>query len=595
MKIFLLILFVNFLSFADSSKVIEKALDEKVYNSYVWKSLIHSRNGKPSIKDKSFLLSSNNFSLKNELILNIQSIYTDIEYKCKFPARYNWLTNKYPHLRIINNSFQCKNFNEYLTKTNASSLDLIFVSENIKNPSSMMGHIFFKINGFYNRKKRSNAVSFFTEVNHLNIPVLAYESIIKGMPGYFILRPYEKQISSYINNEERNIWEYRLNLSKEQLTLIYYHLWELKDINLTYFFTGFNCATIIDNILSITSESYYSEKPSFWTTPKNVINKANRFEIITTTNMIPSLEWTLYMLSDNIGSKQIKNLKMIIDKKNIVYLERLIKKKELSKLETEFIENYTKYLFIKKDSISYGTYKNIISLIKEEDKNSIDFSNYKNPINSLDKKQLSIGSIKKEKENFFELNLLLAGNTISDDNRNYFAENSLKIGNINLLTNESSLFLNRFDFYEIKSYLPINDIIKPLSTEIGISYYSKFNNLYIKDGLVINAGAGLTNKITPDMFLYYLINSKIYMNKDYSHLTINPKIGLNIYEVLNMKTIIQYEYEYNIIKDDYSYHNINFTQSLNIDNKYRIDLDYTLMKNKNKEVDIFGLKLSYFF
>jgi hypothetical protein len=74
----------------------------------------------------------------------------------------------------------------------------------------MMGHTFFKLSGKNDNQKVENSVSFFTVINSLNIPMLILDSTIFGMKGYFILSPYKKQISTYINKEERNIWEYKL-------------------------------------------------------------------------------------------------------------------------------------------------------------------------------------------------------------------------------------------------------------------------------------------------------------------------------------------------------------------------------------------------
>ncbi len=88
-------------------------------------------------------------------------------------------------------------------------------------------------------------------------------------------------------------------------------------------------------------------------------------------------------------------------------------------------------------------------------------------IYSIDNKQISLGFTQIENKNFLNFNLLFAGNTIYDDNRTYFAENSLKIGNINILANKSDLLLNKIDFYEMTSYLPVNQTISPLSTEFG--------------------------------------------------------------------------------------------------------------------------------
>ncbi|MBK6548084.1 MAG: DUF4105 domain-containing protein [Arcobacter sp.] len=352
-NIFILIIILKSSLFAENFEI--EIEEKKLYNSHIWKSLLHINDDKPSINSKDFLLSFNNFSLKNELISNIEKIKTDKNYPCKFPARYFWITKEFPSLK--NDKNKCKEFDEYLEKTNLSSLDLIFVSENIKNPSSMMGHVFFKINGIYQGKSRENAISFFTILNHLNIPLLAYESMIKGMQGYFILSPYQKQIYTYVNEEERNVWEYKLNLTQEQQNLIYYHFWELKDIDIIYFFTNFNCATIIDNMLAITSENYYKENPVFWTTPKNVINKANRFGLINNTKMIPSVEWSLYMINDNLDTDKIQSLKGMVDNQDILKIEEVLNNQNITELEIDFIENYTKYSYLKNDSISYDMYE----------------------------------------------------------------------------------------------------------------------------------------------------------------------------------------------------------------------------------------------
>ena len=205
----------------------------------------------------------------------------------------------------------------------------------------------------------------------------------------------------------------------------------------------------------------------------------------------------------------IKNLKNMVDNQDIIKIEQLLNKQNTSELEIDFIENYTKYSYLKNDSMSSEIYEKISSLYFEKNRNIIDFSNYKNPIYSIDNKQISLGFTQIENKNFLNFNLLFAGNTIYDDNRTYFAENSLKIGNINILANKSDLILNKIDFYEMTSYLPVNQTISPLSTEFGISYYSKLNNLYINDSLVLKGGFGQTHKLSPDVFLYYLTNFEL--------------------------------------------------------------------------------------
>lgn len=590
-SIFILALFLD--SYAFANNIYKDIEENQIYNSHIWKALLHINDNKPSIKSKDFILSLDDFSLKNELLKNIEQIKKDKNYSCKFPARYLWLVSQYSELKQEN--IECKEFDEYLEKTNMSSMDLIFVSENIKNPSSMMGHIFFKINGFYDGKKRENAISFFTILNHFNIPLLAYESMIKGMNGYFILSPYQKQIFNYVNKEERNVWEYELNLTKEQEKLIYYHFWELKDIDITYYFTSFNCATIINNMLAISSKEFYEKKDIFWLSPKDVVKKSNDFNLIKNSKMKPSLEWSLYMLDENLDKKTLKKLKNLIDNKDIKNLEKVLEANDLSKLELEFLKSYTNYSYIKANNLTFDEYREIGNLSFKENFDYIDYSKYKNPINSQDSKQIGVSYLRKDKENFVGINLLLAGNSIFDDTRNYFAENSLKIGNIDILANKSKIILNKLDFYEMKSYLPINSILKNLSSEFAISYYSKHNNLFIDNSLFLKAGLGLSHKFVGDIFLYYLANFEIYADKKYVYPIIKPKIGLNIYEVFNMKMVLEYEYEYNLRKIDYSFHKLSLNQSININDNHRFDLNLKIMKNSEQKNKIYSFTYNYFF
>ena len=68
-NIFILIVILKSSLFAENFEI---DIEEKnLYNSHIWKSLLHINNDKPSINSKDFLLSFDNFSLKNELISNI--------------------------------------------------------------------------------------------------------------------------------------------------------------------------------------------------------------------------------------------------------------------------------------------------------------------------------------------------------------------------------------------------------------------------------------------------------------------------------------------------------------------------------------------
>lgn len=263
------------------------SVDLNLYEDKVWKSLLHlDKNDKPAINTSSFLFSYDNFSPKNELKLTIEAFKKDNRNICKYPARYFWLSNK-KELNLEKFDLKsCKDFNNYIKNTNPQNISLVFVSEDVSNPTSMMGHVFFKLDGINQEENHvQNAISFFTIIDTLNLPYLALESTILGMKGYFVLKPYQKQIAQYIENKDRNIWEYSLNLNDEEIKLLSYHFWELKDIDIKYYFTGYNCATIVDDILNIISKSSKNDSFNLWITPKDVIKKAATQNLIKETKV----------------------------------------------------------------------------------------------------------------------------------------------------------------------------------------------------------------------------------------------------------------------------------------------------------------------
>lgn len=263
------------------------AIDKNLYEDRVWKSLLHlDKNDNPSINTATFLLSYDSFSAKNELNKTIEEFKKDSTSICKYPARYLWLS-KNSNLGIKDFKLEsCREFEKYRKNTNPHNISLVFVSEDVSNPTSMMGHIFFKLDGVNHKGNNvENAISFFTIIDTLNLPYLAVESTLLGMKGYFILKPYHKQVKQYTKAKNRNIWEYSLKLNDEELKLLSYHFWELKDVDIRYYFTGYNCATIVDNMLNIISSEKKKGIFNLWITPKDVIKKAASHNLIKDTKV----------------------------------------------------------------------------------------------------------------------------------------------------------------------------------------------------------------------------------------------------------------------------------------------------------------------
>ena len=596
-------LFTSTLQASSVDKLLEQAFNKNLQQSHIWRNLLHINNNKASIYNSNFLLSYPNFTLKKEFSKTLKSFFNrnkldDTHTICKYPARYLWIKN---NLNLTDSDFpkvNCKSLKKYKALTSSEHINLVFVSENINSPSSMMGHVFFKISG-KNKKNHitNNSVSFFTVINSINLPSLMVKSLLTGMQGYFILKPFHKDIDRYLKKENRNLWEYELELNKETRELIYLHFWELKDINIKYLFTGFNCATIVSNMLAISSKKY-AKQSRLWLTPKDVIKDSKKYGLIKSTHFSPAEDWYLKMLYEELGTdgKKIINQLNNIDNKKI---ENITFTKDLKKalLEKQLLYHYSKREY-EENHLDTKLFNKIKTLYnKKDDEYNLDFSNYKNPIKTSDDTQLTLSYYrdKKHQKNYTQIKFLPASNYLHDNNREYFGETELKIAQLDLLVNNSKIKINEFNLYSMKSIVPWDPWTNDSSSEFKINYEQHYNAKGNYGAYNISGGLGYSKKFGNDFYLYSLLNMGLGYEKNHLYPYTFLDNGILFYEVFNMKTTINHQYIYNQDSSHKAYNKFKLQQSLFLNKNFNLELkaDYQTAL-ENPELN-YGFGISYFF
>jgi len=414
-RIFLLFIFPVFL-YSSQQEILKSANNLKLYEKNEWKALLHY-NGNLNITDKTFIL-SNPFSLENELNTTINSFFIPKEnYKninnhpqCKFPSRLLFITHE---LNISNSEFpkiNCQDFNTYKMKAPADKISLIYASENVKNPSSMMGHTFLKYSGVnYQNREVEHAITFYTVLDSLNLLSLAYQNIFSGMKGLFALQPYKKIVKQYTEKENRNVWEYQLRLSNYRRKLIYNHIWELKDIDMKYFFTSYNCSTVIYYALSLANPKIYDDN-KLWITPLHIVKYLYKYNLIEKSELFPSNEWLIKMTAENLDDNKISTVK------NIVKNNKYDKISTLDFNSLKLLEAYSSVKY-KKNEINIDEFKIIKDSIYSSTKNygnTFDISKYKSPNKIPNERQMGIGYKNINKDEFLKLSFLPASHLLTD-------------------------------------------------------------------------------------------------------------------------------------------------------------------------------------
>ncbi|MEX0805555.1 MAG: DUF4105 domain-containing protein [Candidatus Binatia bacterium] len=195
--------------------------------------------------------------------------------RCAFIARYDWLKTA---LAIDESRLPrqpCDRFQAWLAELNPASITVIFPSAFMNNPSSMFGHLLLRVDQKGQTERTSilaYTINYAADVTTDNGIIFAALGLTGGFKGYFSTHPYYIKAREYGDFENRDIWEYRLNLTPNQIQRLLMHAWELGNASFDYFYFKENCAYHILSLLDVADEKLrLADRFWFYTFPSDGI------------------------------------------------------------------------------------------------------------------------------------------------------------------------------------------------------------------------------------------------------------------------------------------------------------------------------------
>lgn len=195
--------------------------------------------------------------------------------QCAFVARYHWLKEQLQFDPTRLSPLTCERFDRWYQDFEVEAISLIFPSAFLNNPASMFGHTLFRVD---QRGQTEQTRILAYSINFAaDVPPgagLAYpiRGIFGSYKGYFSTIPYYLNVQKYRDIENRDIWEYRLNLTDTQLRRFLMHAWELGNAYFDYFFFKENCSYHILALLDYADPSLHlTDEFMFWTVPADTV------------------------------------------------------------------------------------------------------------------------------------------------------------------------------------------------------------------------------------------------------------------------------------------------------------------------------------
>jgi hypothetical protein len=248
-----------------ASELIAKARAARLAQHRQWQTLVHYQPG--AFGGTSSLIDSPSFfaaaegktNPQAELEATIRSFFkpealpADRSPQCLRIARYRWLKAELGFDPARLKDQPCPDFEQWFRTLDPESVTLAYPSAYLNNPSSMFGHTLLRIDRPQQREDTrllSFAINFAADTGPDGGALFAAKGLAGGYRGYFSVMPYYEKVGEYSEIENRDIWEYQLNLKPAEIQMMLQHLWELQGHYVEYYFLSTNCSYVLLSLIN---------------------------------------------------------------------------------------------------------------------------------------------------------------------------------------------------------------------------------------------------------------------------------------------------------------------------------------------------------
>jgi hypothetical protein len=266
----------------------ERAQRERLAERPEWRALLHykplalSRGFESQVDAESFFLSPRGkHEPQAELDATLASFFENNQNdpekssQCLFAARYHWLKQALEFDPDRLPQLPCRRFNRWFEEMNPGRLTLIFPAAYLNNPASMFGHTLLRIDApgeGGQTRLLAYTINYAADTSQQRGVPFAYKGLFGLYRGRFSIAPYYAAVKTYGDIENRDIWEYGLNLAPGEITQLLRHVWELRAAWFDYYFLDENCSYHLLSLLEVARPGLrLSDRFPGWVIPSETV------------------------------------------------------------------------------------------------------------------------------------------------------------------------------------------------------------------------------------------------------------------------------------------------------------------------------------
>ena len=506
------------------SSLLDAAQQMELWKDPHWHTLLHYKEtlfGFRSLIDdpRFFLAPSGKSDPQAELEVTLQSLFSVEENEtqhpvCGFVARYHWLVEK---LKIDPSRLpvpECGRFAEIMDQIKPASVTLIFPAAHINSPASMFGHTFLTVDTASRSRLLAYAINYSAVTRETFGPLFAIKGLFGFYRGYFSILPYYAKLQEYSDIDNRDIWEYPLNLSGDEIKRLLMHTYEMDKIYSDYYFFDENCSYDLLFLLDVARPSIgLTDQFPSWVIPIDTIRKVKENGLIAGAIYRPSratkIKYLASLLSLSNGKIALAMARGEREPDRLLEEEMDPKRKILI---SDLASEYLQYQYSKKKVDTGEFQERFLKILRERSSLGGPEEDYRIPPPDRPEEghlsnRLRLGFGVRKGRLFTEVGFRPAYHDLLDNERGYvegaqiiFADAALRF-----YPSDRKLLLQKLDIIDITSLSPRDAFFKPYSWKIKTGFVQRTGEDG-KDHLVyqLNPGGGVSYLLNKRHLLYFL-------------------------------------------------------------------------------------------
>src|SRR4030066_180114 len=209
----------------------------------------------------------------------------------------------------------CRPIEKHGKRTDTTPGSLVFASGHMNAPASMFGHTLLRFDSSYESPLLSYAVNYAARIDRRdNGLAYAFKGIFGLYPGYFSILPYYDKVKEYSNMDQRDLWEYRLNLTEDDVRRMVLHVMELQGIYSDYFFFKANCPYDLPLLLEVAAPSArLTDRFRGFTIPIDTLKAVRSEGLVSDPAFRPSQARKIRHMASSLDEAYIRKARSVLD------------------------------------------------------------------------------------------------------------------------------------------------------------------------------------------------------------------------------------------------------------------------------------------